>query len=459
MSDVLVLEPPEGGPGMGLEAPSNVAAQETGSGSVRLTWADNSESEDGFEVWYRKWTPGDPHWNDADLRWRRYGEPLPARTRYVDVEGLAAEEEIRITDAYWDSKNQVLVEGKRAMRGRYSFAVVAYNDKGFSASETFDLEFMPGPPPEPTASGNVTDCALQPTGIDLDGYQVLACLETPDGPRRRAWDYRLDADKSGLLYFFNRDNAEILVKVLDGCAINGHRWVFVAPVTTLGFRLQIRELGPYSQTRRQVWYYDSERRPQDRIIRNQGGRVGNPKDRTARTVSDTTAFPCTAAEIAAAKAGASGAGGGDGQTAPSAENPLATLGPSPVSLVSGARTDCEPAGPALTLRGGYKVSMCYETDKGEIGNARDWGLDSTQSGLLYFFERNNVEVLIKVLDGCGVNGQRWVFVAPVTTLAFNLHVESPDGQRWTHTNRLGQTADTMADTSAFPCASVAASEP
>ena len=193
--------------------------------------------------------------------------------------------------------------GETAKRGRYSFVVVAYNDKGFNASETFELEFTPGPYPEPTATGEITDCAAwRSTGVDLEGYQVGACLETPDGLRRRAWDYRLDADKSGLLYFFNRDNAEILVKVLDGCAINGHRWVFVAPVTTLGFRLQIRELGPNSQTRRQFWYYDSERRPQDRIIRNQGDRVGNPKDRTARTVNDTAAFSFTAAEIAAAKA-------------------------------------------------------------------------------------------------------------------------------------------------------------
>ena len=95
--------------------------------------------------------------------------------------------------------------------------------------------------------------------------------------------------------------------------------------------------------------------------------------------------------------------------------------------------------------------MCYETSAGAVGQARDWGLDSSQSALLYFFDRNNVEVLIKVLDGCGVNGHRWVFVAPVTDLAFNLHVESPTGERWTHRNRLGQTADAAGDTSAFPC--------
>ena len=83
------------------------------------------------------------------------------------------------------------------------------------------------------------------------------------------------------------------------------------------------------------------------------------------------------------------------------------------------------------------------------------GLDSSQSALLYFFDRTNVEVLIKVLDGCGANGHRWVFVAPVADLAFNLQVESPTGEGWTHTNRLGQTADTAADASAFRCASSA----
>ena len=245
---------------------------------------------------------------------------------------------------------------------------------------------------------------------------------------------------------------EVLVKVLDGCAVNGHRWVFVAPVTNLSFRLRITEPGPYIEGRRKWWYYDSERRPQEelhggvRYYWNEAGElkrqmVGNPKGRTARTVSDTTAFPCTTAEVAAAKTLLAAAGSDAANLAPG-DGPRTTL-PSASSgtrLAAGAATDCSPSGQALTLGGGYTVSMCYETAQGTTGDARDWGLDSRQSGLLYFFDRNNAEVLIKVLDGCGVNGHRWVFVAPVTDLAFNLVVESPDGQRWTHTNRLGQTA-------------------
>ena len=415
----------------------------TGSDSVRLTWGDNSSNEAGFEVWGRKFSGEEP-----EKVWRRYGGRLPAGSRSADLRGLAAEEEIWLTPYYYDDEGNV-VEAVKALSGRYSFVVVAYNDIGFSASETFHFEFVPGPYPTPTASGEVTQCNHRLTGVDLDGFDVWACVETPDGARRRAWDYGLDADQSGLLYFFDRDNVEILVKVLDGCAVNGYRWVFVAPVTDLAFRLRIEEPGPGIQGRRRYWHYDSKRRPQDRIVYRT---VGNPKGRTARTVSDTTAFPCTTAEVAAAQAKAAEAGDGASGDAPS-RSPLATYA-SPASatrLAAGAATNCTPSGPALTLSGGYTVSMCYETSAGAVGQARDWGLDSSQSALLYFFDRNNVEVLIKVLDGCGVNGHRWVFVAPVTDLAFNLHVESPAGERWTHRNRLGQTADAAGDTSAFPC--------
>ena len=415
-------------------APSNVGARVTGSDSIRLHWRDNSGVEDGYEVWYRKWSGDEP-----DEVWQRYGEPLPVSTRYVDVDGLAAEESVSVASNWAPGI------------GRYSFVVVAYNDRGWSASETFHLEFMPGPHPKPTTAGRATDCLARGTGIDLDGYRITACLETPDGARRRMWDYQLEADQSGLLYFFDRDNAEILVKVLDGCAVNGHRWVFIAPVTTLPFKLIIQEPGPDLPNRRKRWYYDSKRRPQGQIPWVD---AGNPKDRTARTVSDTTAFPCTAAEIAAAKAASADRGRGAGFASVGAA-PAAAVSGAARSLRAGARTDCDPGAPTLTLRGGYTVNMCYETYDDLVGDARDWGLDSSQSGLLYFFERNNAEVLIKVLDGCGVNGHRWVFVAPVTDLAFNLVVESPSGERWTHSNRLGRTADAASDVSAFPCTSSA----
>ena len=131
-------------------------------------------------------------------------------------------------------------------------------------------------------------------------------------------------------------------------------------------------------------------------------------------------------------------------------------------LQPGEFTDCIPGSSPLMLglnrygshleyRDGYRVSMCYETRDGEVGDARDWGLRSPQSGLLYFFERNDAEVLIKVFDGCEANDRHWVFVAPLTDLAFNLHIDDIDGGRWTYRNPLGVTASTKSDTSAFAC--------
>ncbi len=437
-SDVFDLRPPDAASGAPA-APAHLSARTTGNDGARLTWrVDGSSPPDGFEVWYRKWSGDEP-----DEVWRRYGAALPASARSADVRGLAAEEEVQITYSAWQS-----IAGARAQRGRYSFVVVAYNAAGFAASETLDLEFMPGPFPKATPAGEPTRCTYRLAGLELDGHVVEVCLETPGGERRRAWDYGLEADQSGLLYFFERDNVEVLVKVLDGCAVNGHRWVFVAPVTTLGFRLAIRPPTNGWISSNDYWLYDSKRRPQKDLTFY--GANGNPQGRTARTVSDTTAFPCTPAEIAAAKAQAAVAEGGHAAF-------LRSRGLTGAGLASlerrsaGASTDCEPGGTALTLAGGYRVSMCYETYAGETGDALDWGLDSSQSALLYFFERNNAEVLIKVLDGCGVNGHRWVFVAPVTDLAFNLRVESPNGEVWTHTNRLGQTADAASDTSAFSC--------
>ena len=445
---VLHLAPPRFASGS-PKPPRGVRVEATGADSVRLHWRDSSHVETGYEVWYRKWSGEEP-----DETWRLYGEPLSAATRYVDVEGLEAEEEIPITRSYWDFDENVLVQGDTGKRGRYSFVVVAYNEAGFGASDTVHFEFMPGPHPEPTAPGEITNCHIwnnKRTGLSLNGYRVLVCLETPDGARRRAWDYGLDADQSGLLYFFDRDNVEVLVKVLDGCGINGYHWVFVAPVTTLSFRLVIEQTGAtYLGGRGRPWRYDWKRRSQ------QGAWIGgNPKGRTAPTVSDTMAFACTAAEITAARAEYEVAGAGSVAMAAGARPLAATASDFTSRLDAGSTTDCEPSGPVLTLAGGHTVSMCYETTDGAVGQARDWGLASSQSGLLYFFDRDNVEVLIKVLDGCAVNGHRWVFVAPVTDLAFNLHVESPTGERWVHTNRLGQTADTAAETLAFSCASSA----
>ena len=114
-------------------------------------------------------------------------------------------------------------------------------------------------------------------------------------------------------------------------------------------------------------------------------------------------------------------------------------------------TDCEPQTTPLVFDGGYSVRLCYETPAGEIGDGKGGIWASGESGLLWFFSRGNAEVLVKVLDGCAYNGHRWVFVAPVTDVAFNLYVTDGESDPWSHRNRQGEVATPARDTFAFRC--------
>ena len=129
----------------------------------------------------------------------------------------------------------------------------------------------------------------------------------------------------------------------------------------------------------------------------------------------------------------------------------ADVASAPVPAAEPQTAGCSPTGTALQFDGGYKVGMCYVTPDGTVGQAKAGVWASGQSGLLWFFDRGNAEVLVKVLDGCKINQHRWVFVAPVTTLEFNLRVTGPHGRNWTHSNIQGETASTKSDVTAFLC--------
>jgi hypothetical protein len=44
---------------------------------------------------------------------------------------------------------------------------------------------------------------------------------------------RRATEDSGLFWFFDPDNLEIFVKVLRGCGLNSHYWVFAAGLTNV----------------------------------------------------------------------------------------------------------------------------------------------------------------------------------------------------------------------------------
>ena len=398
-------EPPPPPPGDRPAAPTGLTVMTTGSTSVKVTWTDRSDNEEGFQVHARLQGSG----------WATVAS-VAANTESADIDGLRS-------------------------GGRYDFRVRAFNRTGGRNSGVTTIVLD---------AAEYTDCVPSASQITFEhGFTVSMCVEyMKDGEtvKTDAKNYGLESRESALLYFFDRDNAEVLVKVLDACVVNGYRWVFVAPVTDLAFNLYVDE----TATDDPPWKHRNPR----------GGQ-------TASTKSDVRAFPCQAAGSTVA-AGDYGGGSTGVELVDSGFPPvsaaIASPGrPAPVpvgvtqAIAPDEATDCEPK-PVATLADGYTVNMCVEYLKDgtpEVTEARDFGLDSQQSGLLYFFEPNNAEVLIKVLDGCAFNGYRWVFVAPVTDLAFNLTVVSPnpDEEPWVHSNRLSQTASPKSDTSAFACSS------
>ncbi len=136
---------------------------------------------------------------------------------------------------------------------------------------------------------------------------------------------------------------------------------------------------------------------------------------------------------------------------PPPSEPDPTLGPLPDPPQGPGYTDCRPETASLVFDGGFKVAVCYETAVGEVGEGKSGIWASGEAGLLWFFNRDNAEVLVKVLDGCHLNGHYWVYAAPVTDLAFNLYVQNAGETNWTHHNRQGATAASRSDNFAFPC--------
>src|SRR6202035_3795255 len=77
------------------------------------------------------------------------------------------------------------------------------------------------------------------------------------------------AGGSGLFWFFSPDNWELMVKAIDGCALNQRWWIFAAATTNVEYELTVTD------TRTGVM-----------------ARYRNPLGRSAPAITDTAAFVC-----------------------------------------------------------------------------------------------------------------------------------------------------------------------
>jgi hypothetical protein len=113
---------------------------------------------------------------------------------------------------------------------------------------------------------------------------------------------------------------------------------------------------------------------------------------------------------------------------------------------------CEPLPERLCLAGGrYAVEADFKTFEGVAGRARAVLL-SGDSGYFWFFDEANVELLAKVIEGCGVNDRYWSYNAGLTNLAVELFVHDPtSGRGKVYRSDSGETFAPILDSDFVSC--------
>ncbi len=101
------------------------------------------------------------------------------------------------------------------------------------------------------------------------------------------------------------------------------------------------------------------------------------------------------------------------------------------------------------LNGRFQVTLTWKDYLGQTGTGHA-GAVSDQSGLFWFFDRSNYEVLIKVLDACPTYGGRWVFYSATTNVQLDITVtDTRTGRTKVYHNALGQAAAPVQDSATF----------
>lgn len=229
-----------------------------------------------------------------------------------------------------------------------------------------------------------------------DRFHVQVQWELPTGERGEGHPVALSGD-TGTFWFFDPANLELIVKVLDGRAVNGRFWVFYGALSDVHYTLTVTD----SVTGAVRAYV-------------------NPQGHLA-SVADTSAF----------------LGTGDAPAVP----PVTAPTPPPPGPCA--------AGPGdLCLGGRFRVDVSWRTSAGAgIGTAMPLTGDT---GYFWFFNPANVELAVKILDGRPINGDFWVFYGALSNVEYAIKVtDTRTGRTRTYRNPQGTMAS-VADTSALP---------
>lgn len=205
---------------------------------------------------------------------------------------------------------------------------------------------------------------------------------------------------AGYFWFFSSNNVELIVKVLDGRAINGEFWVFYGALSDVEYTLKVTDV----RTGAVRTYF-------------------NPQGNLA-SAADTFAFA--------------------GDTDPGAPEtgPVPSTEPPQDAACSDATTLC-------VNRSRFRVRVSWSApSQGTSGNGTPVPLTS-DTGYFWFFNAANPELVIKVVDGTAFNGRFWVFSGALSDVEYTITVtDAATGAVKTYQNPSGKL-ESLVDTSAF----------
>jgi hypothetical protein len=115
-----------------------------------------------------------------------------------------------------------------------------------------------------------------------------------------------------------------------------------------------------------------------------------------------------------------------------------------------AAAACDPSATELCLNESrFEVEVSFRQPGASRKDAESVKLTS-DTGYFWFFDEENVEVVVKVLNGCGFNDRYWVFAGGLTDVDVELVVrDTTSGKSVTYDNPQGQPFAPIRDTGAL----------
>ena len=213
----------------------------------------------------------------------------------------------------------------------------------------------------------------------------------------------LTSNESGVFSFFGPRNWELLIKVLDGCAINQRFWVYAAAATDVPFTVNVFDRATGTS----------------RTYPHAGGSAALPDLDAAAFATCGAATPPAVYSTTAL---------------PTESAPLCADDPAAFCFGSGGR---------------FRAKVSWQT-RNASGGGQPVPYGSSDSGLFTFYSPDNWELMVKVLDGCAINQRQWVYVAGTTDVGWKLTVEDRvTGASKTYQQAVGQAAAAITDSAAF----------